>query len=199
MSFTLAKLKVFNSKSIKRLVYCIFCFVTVISTLPAIALEKSVDKKQIDNLSQDPIESLLPMLGGLLVVLAFIFLLAFLAKRFNKFGSNSNLIKVIETCAIGHKEKLSIVSVGDDYFLIGITASSIQQIGKLAASNFSVAGLSEDENKDKISPKGFSSIISKFMTGELTNDLLEKKKSKSDNQNCSTNSKSSLSTALEIE
>ena len=78
-----------------------------------------------------PSESLLPMLTGLLAILAVIFLLAFVFKRFSNFGLSSKNIKVIETQVIGNKEKLMIVQVQQQQFLIGVTSHTISQLGEL--------------------------------------------------------------------
>ncbi len=78
-----------------------------------------------------PADSLLPMLGGLLLILLFIFALAYLFRRFTNFAPNSKNIKIIESQMIGPKEKLAIVQVQNQNFLIGITAHSINQLGEL--------------------------------------------------------------------
>ncbi len=83
------------------------------------------------NKTLTPTESLLPMLGGLLAILAIIFILAFIFKRFSNFGLSSKNIKVIESQVIGNKEKLMIIQVQQQQFLIGVTGHSISQLGEL--------------------------------------------------------------------
>lgn len=79
-----------------------------------------------------PSESLLPMLTGLLLILAVIFLLAFVFKRFSNFGLSSKNIKVIESQVVGNKEKLMIIQVQQQQFLIGVTGHTISQLGELS-------------------------------------------------------------------
>lgn len=83
------------------------------------------------NKALTPSESLLPMLTGLLAILAVIFLLAFIFKRFSNFGLASKNIKVIESQVIGNKEKLMIIQVQQQQFLIGVTGHTISQLGEL--------------------------------------------------------------------
>jgi len=83
------------------------------------------------NKTLTPTESLLPMLTGLLAILAVIFVLAFVFKRFSNFGLASKNIKVIESQVIGNKEKLMIVQVQQQQFLIGVTGHTISQLGEL--------------------------------------------------------------------
>ena len=54
--------------------------------------------------SVSPAESLLPMLMGLVIVLAVIFALAYAFKRFTNFSPVGKSINVVETQIIGSKE-----------------------------------------------------------------------------------------------
>ncbi len=115
------------------------------------------------------------MLGGLAIILIFIFLLAYLFKRFSHFNGGSNLINIVETCAIGNKEKLAIVKVENESFLIGITSGSINSIGKL--DSLKIENTAHKEvlvNPDKSDQNGFASLIAKFMSGKMVNDITER-------------------------
>lgn len=112
------------------------CHKTLLSSCMVLfSLSVSSQEKQ---LQLTPVDSLLPMLGGLVVILFFIFGLAFLFKRFTNFSPNSKNIKILETQMIGTKEKLVIVKVQQQKFLIGVTANSISQLGELDLDNQSV-------------------------------------------------------------
>jgi len=78
-----------------------------------------------------PLESVFPMLTGLVAVLIVIFILAFLFKKFSKFGLSGKNIKVLETQLIGNNEKLMIVQVREQQFLLGVSRNSINQLGEL--------------------------------------------------------------------
>ena len=79
---------------------------------------------------QNP-SSILSIFLSLLLVVAIIFALAFIARRFNVTQAGNGQLKVIASMAAGAKEKIMVVDVGGEQFLIGITAHNINQLGKL--------------------------------------------------------------------
>jgi len=66
-----------------------------------------------------------------LLVVAIIFALAFIARRFNVTQAGNGQLKVVASMAAGAKEKIMVIDVGGEQFLIGITAHNINQLGKL--------------------------------------------------------------------
>jgi flagellar protein FliO/FliZ len=76
--------------------------------------------------------NILTTLGALLLVVAFILVLAFLLKkmRLPALGNQKDL-SVIRQLPVGTKEKLLVVQAGEEQFLVGATAHSIQLISKL--------------------------------------------------------------------
>jgi len=108
-----------------------------------------------------PVESLLPMLFGLLSILAIIFLLAILVKKVTGLNIVSNNIKVIESQSLGAKEKLVIVEIQEQQFVLGVTAHAINQICQLQ---------SKIEKKPSALP--FDKIMKQFLqpnTNQLKN------------------------------
>ncbi|MCF6194943.1 MAG: flagellar biosynthetic protein FliO [Kangiellaceae bacterium] len=85
-------------------------------------------------ITMDPIDSIVPMLGGLVAILLVIFFLAYLFKKFSGFNIASQNIRVLETQLIGHKEKILIVEVHQQQFLIGVTSHTISQLGELTST-----------------------------------------------------------------
>jgi flagellar protein FliO/FliZ len=79
---------------------------------------------------QNP-SSILSIFLSLLLVVAIIFALAFIARRFNVTQAGNGQLKVIASMAAGAKEKIMVVDVGGEQFLIGVTAHNINQLGKL--------------------------------------------------------------------
>lgn len=71
-------------------------------------------------------------LGSLLFVIAIIIGMAWLLKRMRvpAFGQQKGL-NVVRQLPVGTKERLMIVQAGEEQFLIGVTAQSIQLISKL--------------------------------------------------------------------
>ena len=87
--------------------------------------------------SVDPMSSVVRVVFTLAGMIAFIFLLAYFAKRLqnmNKsgmagaFGGQGKMIQTLATVSIGLKEKVSLIQVGEQQLLIGITAQSIQTL-----------------------------------------------------------------------
>ncbi len=66
---------------------------------------------------------------GLLAVLALIMGCAWLVRRMNGLtGMNSNAMKVVSVMALGTRERIALVEVGDTQILVGITPSSIRTL-----------------------------------------------------------------------
>ena len=84
----------------------------------------------------DPMASIGKVVITLAGMIGLILLLAYWAKRLqgmNKSGigmstPNGQLIKTLATISLGMKEKVSLIQVGDQQLLIGITAQSIQTL-----------------------------------------------------------------------
>jgi flagellar protein FliO/FliZ len=86
--------------------------------------------------SPDPMSSILRVALTLIGMIAFIFLLAYLAKRLqgmsrsggSTFSGQGKMIKTLATISLGLKEKVSLIQVGEQQILIGITSQSIQTL-----------------------------------------------------------------------
>ena len=87
--------------------------------------------EKIETIKVTPIDSLKPMLLGLGGILLLIFILAMLIKKVTGLNIVSNNIKVIESQSLGAKEKLVIVEIQQQQYVIGVTAHSINQICQL--------------------------------------------------------------------
>ncbi|KGY13820.1 flagellar biosynthesis protein FliO [Vibrio tubiashii] len=71
-------------------------------------------------------------MGSLIFVVAFILFLAWLLKRMRLPAfSNQKGLSVVRQIVVGHKERIVIVQAGEEQFLVGVTAQSIQLISKL--------------------------------------------------------------------
>lgn len=83
----------------------------------------------------DLLPSLFKMGSALLLVLGFIVLAAYGAKRFfgpqlGRFRSQS-LIHVLATSYLGGKREIAVVEVGEEYFVVGITPNQISMLTRL--------------------------------------------------------------------
>jgi len=84
---------------------------------------------------QAPTSSLAPlasMVGGLILVLLLIFLLAYLLRRLNLVPGSGSLMKTLAVTPLGQKEKLVLVDVGGQQYLLGVTPANVNLIEKLA-------------------------------------------------------------------
>lgn len=70
--------------------------------------------------------------GSLLLVIVFILFLAWLLKRMRvPTLVNQKGLRVVGQIALGHKERVVVIQAGEEQFLVGVTAQSIQLISKL--------------------------------------------------------------------
>ncbi len=128
-----------------------------------------------------PADSIIPMLSGLLVILAVIFILAFIFKRFSHFNSNNNQIKIVETQIIGHKEKLMVVEIQQQQFLIGVTAQSINQLGELKEKIPSP--LNSNVNVNKTNDKSPNAVLNQLPFGKIIAQFIQPTNSTSQVEN----------------
>ena len=69
------------------------------------------------------------MLLGLLLVIGLIFLLAWLLRRVQQIGPRSNqVIKLLASQALGPRERLVLVQVGNEQVLLGLSAGRISPL-----------------------------------------------------------------------
>ena len=83
----------------------------------------------------EPISSpyLMKLTGGLVLIVAIIFLLAWLVKRFNlNQQAGSGLIRVVAGLSIGTRDRIVLLQVGDEQILLGLTPGRIEKLHTLA-------------------------------------------------------------------
>lgn len=71
------------------------------------------------------------MILSLLMVLALIFISAFVLKRFNITQQHTGQLKVIASLSLGVKERLIVAQVGEQQLLLGVTPQQITLIKSL--------------------------------------------------------------------
>ena len=85
--------------------------------------------------SVDPLgtESLLRLTGGLLLVVILVFGAAWALRRFGQFaGIGSGGLKVVAGMALGQKERVVVLQVGEEQLLLGIAPGRIETLHRLA-------------------------------------------------------------------
>ncbi|MBT1450829.1 flagellar biosynthetic protein FliO [Glaciecola sp. XM2] len=68
---------------------------------------------------------------SLMLVIAIIFALAYLMRRFNVTQAGNGQMKVVASMMAGAKEKIMVIEVGDEQHLVGITSHSINHLATL--------------------------------------------------------------------
>ncbi len=77
------------------------------------------------------LSSFTSMIGGLIVVLAVIFVLAYIVRRFNLSPSTNNALKTIAVTPLGQKEKVVLMEVNGKQYLLGVTPHQVSLIDKI--------------------------------------------------------------------
>lgn len=78
------------------------------------------------------VATLASMLGGLILVLLLILALAYLLRRFNLVPTTNGVLKTIAVTSLGQKERLVLVQVGEQQYLLGVSSQQVSLIDKLA-------------------------------------------------------------------
>ncbi|WP_413701315.1 flagellar biosynthetic protein FliO [Psychromonas sp. KJ10-10] len=100
------------------------------------------------------------MIASLLLVIACIFIFAFLMKKSNLVhnGRGKSLIKVIATQPLTNKGRVQIIEINKKRYLLGVTEQNINVLDTFELSEDEVAqSLSE-----QTAPTSFSSLLSKI-------------------------------------
>ncbi len=82
----------------------------------------------------EPISSpyLLKLTGGLMLVVAAIFALAWLVRKFNlNQQSHSGLIRIIAGLSVGTRDRIVLLQIGEEQILIGLTPGRIEKLHTL--------------------------------------------------------------------
>nr|WP_227739609.1 flagellar biosynthetic protein FliO [Vibrio sagamiensis] len=98
--------------------------------------------------------------GSLVLVIGIILFLAWLLKRMKvpALGQQKGL-RIVTQLPVGTKERIAVVQVGEEQFLIGITSQSIQNLAKLESP------LKEEASETATFASQFSQLIKKHDKG----------------------------------
>ncbi len=86
---------------------------------------------QSSSQSIDSTESIITVFLSLMLVIAIIFALAYLMRRFNVTQAGQGQMQVVASMVAGTKEKVMVIQVGDEQHLIGVTSHNINHLAKL--------------------------------------------------------------------
>ena len=110
--------------------------------------------------------SVLSIFLSLLLVIAVVFMLAFVMRRFNVTPGGSAQLKVVASMSAGTRERVLVIEVAGEQHLLGITAHNINHLAKLAQPISDHHAVSGDSFKDK---------LALFMAGKM-NPAMDKSK-----------------------
>jgi flagellar protein FliO/FliZ len=97
--------------------------------LPAMAADDALMLSAAEPLSS---AYLVKLVFGLVVVLAMVFLFAWAMKKFSLVQSHgSGPIKLVSSIAVGQRERIALLQVGDEQVLIGLTPGRIEKLHEM--------------------------------------------------------------------
>lgn len=103
--------------------------------------------------------SLMPLLFGLLLVLALIPAAAWLLRRAGLAQpASASGLRVVAQLPLGPRDRIVIIEVADRRWLLGVSASGIQRLGTLPAGDDSTA------SPPVASPSNFSDIVRRLIS-----------------------------------
>ncbi|WP_398351595.1 MULTISPECIES: flagellar biosynthetic protein FliO [Shewanella] len=95
------------------------------------AVAAAATTTQVTGERESALATMTNMLGGLLVVIALIFLLAYLVKRLKLVPSSHGVLKTLAVTPLGQREKMVLVEVDGQQYLLGVTPQQVSLIDKL--------------------------------------------------------------------
>lgn len=113
--------------------------------------------------------SIVSIFLSLLLVIAVVFMLAFLMRRFNVTQSGTSQLKVVASMMAGTRERVIVIQVGTEQHLIGVTAHNINHLAKLSQPLADTKHSTGDNFKDK---------LALFMAGKVNSSSSEASKNK---------------------
>jgi len=102
--------------------------------------------------------SIVSIFLSLLLVIAIVFVFAYLMRRFNVTHSGSSQLKVVASMMAGTRERVLVIDVGGEQHLLGITSHNINHLAKLDNPLPSEKNTTGENFKDK---------LALFMAGKL--------------------------------
>ena len=131
--------------------------------MPKIALAETLAKQGADLAGVDgPMNTsyVAQILISFLVVIGFIFFMAWLMRRSGRFGYGSGqVIKIISSMPLGMREKILVIVVGGANIVVGVAPGQIRTLHVLDGD----AELTKKSDvKGHIENRGFKQIIDKF-------------------------------------
>jgi len=124
-------------------------------------LNSRTPESAADNFSMSS-DYLVQVILALILVIAVMFVLSFLVRRFSMFqGVNAGPIKILSALPLGGKDKLLLVQVGEEQLLLGASPGNVQKVHKLETT-IAAGNAPESTSGGK---QGFASILNSITRG----------------------------------
>lgn len=121
-----------------------------------------IEERPTQGNTQLPVGQMVSLLLSLVVVvIAAIWVTRLIATQ--RLGSSSRNLKVVENLGLGGQTHLSIVQVGQQYVLLGITKEGISYLCEVDPHELNLAEVG--------TPHPFSHILTKYLKKEDTHDI----------------------------
>lgn len=117
--------------------------------------------------------SIVSIFLSLLLVIGVVFMLAFIMRRFNVTQSGTSNLKVVASMMAGAKERVMVIEVAGEQYLLGVTSHNINHLATLSThiDNTTPSAFSgNDKFKDK---------LALFMAGKINPAMTQKDKAAS--------------------
>lgn len=161
----LAKLK--ELKSLNNIMRIILFLLFLMHTGGAFALEQS-SSTPVGVAVPSASVNILQWLLSCILVIFLMFFLAYLLKR-AKFvpGLRGSLVKIVSVVVVGAHERIALVKVAEQYFLVGITAQQITKLAEIDPSQIPAEFKESSQSKSINSNDSFANKLFAFMTNNM--------------------------------
>jgi flagellar protein FliO/FliZ len=154
----------FKTKSVSKSFVYAFLLTVFLSAFSQVASAQS------ENTITNP-ASIASIFLSLLVVVGIIFALAYLMRRFNVTQAGSGQMKIVASMVAGTKERLMVIEVGEEQYLLGITSHNISHLATLPTPlTKSGSGKPDGEGGEQFKDK-----LIQAMAGKLSGSKPEQK------------------------
>jgi len=138
------------------------------SALPTYAADKLFAAPEVSNAASSSAgASLSKVTVALVIVLAFVFLAAWVLKQTRKLqqGKDGAAIEVVAQIALGAKERAVLLKVGDAQVLVGVTPGQVNALHVMPAGTANVAAPPADPQpvEPKSIPHSFQAILKRSL------------------------------------
>ncbi|WP_036552542.1 flagellar biosynthetic protein FliO [Neptunomonas japonica] len=133
--------------------YCLINLKFLFLLLPGLSL--AAESVPATAMREDVLTSqaIIQMLLGLALVIAVIFILAWVLRRVSNLQQSHQKMKIVSSLSLGTRERAVLIEVGDRQVLLGVAPGSVSLLESFPERVIAAASNSEFENKLKQSIK----------------------------------------------